>query len=227
MKKTLVFTFVVLSIANLSGEIIHNATLIFWTKIFLMPLLLLLYTQYALQNTNKYIVLGLCCGFLGDVLLSGNPNIFFILGLTAFLLGHLFYAMAFITTIPSLFKIPVRFHLWLLSFIGSGLAMFLFLKPSLGSLSIPVAIYIGVIIAMSYAALTRYLYYRGFAFWLPFLGSISFLISDSILAIAKFKIELSLGGFFCMLTYLLAQILIVVGFLSSNRTKPDKTQVKC
>jgi uncharacterized membrane protein YhhN len=68
---------------------------------------------------------------------------------------------------------------------------------------------------MAMQALFRYGYTSApsFAFWC-FAGAISFMISDSLLAINKFMQPLAIyAGLAIMLTYLLAQYLIVEGVL--------------
>ena len=54
-----------------------------------------------------------------------------------------------------------------------------------------------------------------------FFGAIAFVISDSILAINKFYAPFEKSSFFIMLTYLVAQYLIVVGILKVNPKKVD------
>jgi len=94
---------------------------------------------------------------------------------------------------------------------GTGLVTVLF--PHLGNLQIPVMVYALVITLMSLQALFRYGYTSKPSFILVFCGAISFMISDSLLAINKFMQPLPLSGLAIMLTYLLAQYLIVEGVL--------------
>ena len=54
-----------------------------------------------------------------------------------------------------------------------------------------------------------------------FLGAASFVASDSILAFDKFHAPIEKSSFFIMLTYLVAQYLIVVGIIRLNAQKLD------
>jgi uncharacterized membrane protein YhhN len=54
-----------------------------------------------------------------------------------------------------------------------------------------------------------------------FVGAISFVVSDSLLAINKFYEPIERSSFLIMLTYLVAQYLIVVGILKLNLKKVE------
>jgi uncharacterized membrane protein YhhN len=61
---------------------------------FAKPMLMISLFWYYYSNTktmNKHFVLGLSFSFLGDVLLLGFGEIYFILGLLFFLIAHVFY----------------------------------------------------------------------------------------------------------------------------------------
>ncbi|QLH32521.1 MAG: lysoplasmalogenase [Cyclobacteriaceae bacterium] len=98
---------------------------------------------------------------------------------------------------------------------GTGLVTILF--PHLGGLQIPVLVYALVITVMAMQALFRYGYTNSKSFVLVFVGAISFMISDSLLAINKFMQPLPLAGLAVMLTYLLAQYLIVEGVVRHDK----------
>lgn len=51
------------------------------------------------------------------------------------------------------------------------------------------------------------------SFWYIMMGAFFFIISDSLLAINQFTNLFSLAGFFIMLTYILAQFMIVKGIV--------------
>jgi uncharacterized membrane protein YhhN len=64
---------------------------------------------------------------------------------------------------------------------------------------------------MAMQALFRYGRTNSKSFTLVFAGAISFMLSDSLLAINKFMQPLPLAGLAIMFTYILAQYLIVEG----------------
>jgi uncharacterized membrane protein YhhN len=132
------------------------------------------------------ILSALICCFLGDFfLLWSKEKTFFIVGLLSFLMGHIFYTIAFLQTTYFLSGIPKWFYFSLLPFI----------------------------LIMSFASFSRIWALKGLSFWLPFVGSIFFIASDSLLAFRNFKVKLSRGWVSIMITYILAQLLIIFGFL--------------
>ena len=97
------------------------------------------------------------------------------------------------------------------------------LMPYLGDLELPVSIYASVISIMLLFAFNGFLVWEKPGNQLVFLGAIFFIISDSILALNKFYAPIPKSSFFIMLTYLLAQYLIVVGILRLNPKKVQQT----
>jgi uncharacterized membrane protein YhhN len=104
----------------------------------------------------------------------------------------------------------VRFSL---PFILAGTGLVVILYPVLGDLKIPVMIYALVLTLMVLNALFRYGRTSMKSFLLVFLGAILFMASDSMLAINKFLQPFSGAGVWIMLTYCVAQFLIVEGAL--------------
>lgn len=154
--------------------------------------------------------LGLALSILGDVfmMLPGK----FVQGLSSFLVAHLFYIAAFTTRGPSLDGAPgarpgfgpVRL-LPFLAFAGSALA---YLWTGLGEMLVPVVVYVGVILSMGWRASARV--------GLPgearaahvagLLGAISFMISDTMIAVNKFRVPLPAQHELVMITYWLGQL---------------------
>ncbi|MNR13000.1 YhhN-like protein [compost metagenome] len=95
------------------------------------------------------------------------------------------------------------------------------LLPSLGDLKIPVIVYASVISIMLLFAFNGFLVWKNPGNKYIFVGAIVFVISDSILAINKFYAPVERSSFFIMLTYLVAQYLIVVGILKLNPKKAE------
>jgi uncharacterized membrane protein YhhN len=96
---------------------------------------------------HSWIVVGLALGVVGDIALLSERG--FLLGLGAFLLGHIAYVIAFATVLP-----PTQWWTWwaLLPITVASIALVL-LWPRLGSLRIPVIAYVLVIVAMTIGAL--------------------------------------------------------------------------
>jgi uncharacterized membrane protein YhhN len=93
------------------------------------------------------------------------------------------------------------------------------LLPSLGDLTILVFVYALVISIMLLFAFKGFLMWKTPANWYILIGAVIFVGSDSILIFDKFYKSLVLNSFLIMLTYLVAQYLIVAGILKLNQKK--------
>lgn len=174
--------------------------------------------------SRKTLLTALLFSWIGDVVLlfADIAEIYFILGLVAFLISHIAYCVLFNKQITGEIQINKLFFgigSLLIAFYLIG--MVLFLMPSLGDLKIPVIIYAAVISTMLLFAFNGYLIWKKPGSLYVFLGAVIFVISDSILAIAKFHTPIEKSSFFIMLTYLVAQYLLVVGILKLNTKKVD------
>jgi uncharacterized membrane protein YhhN len=142
---------------------------------------------------------GLLCSAAGDVFLM-LPDDRFIPGLVSFLIGHLCYIAAFT------YGRPFRVTLWpLAAFASYGVLIFLMLLPRLGSVTVPVALYIAVILAMGWQAWERRAALGTSGAALALAGAILFIVSDSILALNRFHTPLQLGRLLNLSTYFIAQ----------------------
>ncbi|MFX0102433.1 MAG: lysoplasmalogenase [Candidatus Hodarchaeota archaeon] len=210
----MIFTFIFIAIlsavtvVNLIGNAKKDKKLIYISKPFLMPLVVLIYT-IGNPSINWLVVIGLFCGLAGDILLlDKNNEKAFMLGLVAFLVGHILYVITF----WSLNAAP-WIYILLFPYAVIGIFIFKFLKPDLGYKKIPVIVYTAVILLMSFATITRFYSSSPTSASLVFIGGVSFIISDVILAINKFKGEIKYGTVYNMLTYILGQFLIGFGLL--------------
>lgn len=152
-----------------------------------------------------------CC--LGDIfLMIEGKDIFFISGLAAFLIGHVFYIFQFNR------MLKWKDNQQLLAFSGTGimiygLLMFNRLYPHIGELLVPVILYILVISIMLFFSVARKRSVSQRSFYLCLSGAVLFVISDSVLAVNQFDGPVYYGHFWVMLTYMLAQYCISKGIL--------------
>ena len=173
----------------------------------LVPLILAVYFSGA-NIILLTIILALVFGWLGDIFLLKISNLLcFRLGLASFLLGHIFY-------IITMFNYAQPFHILILiiSFLVAvcyGIVIFKFIQPT-KEMKIPVIAYETILLTMAIFALQLFLAQgRKFGAFV-FAGSIFFVASDSMLALATFrKKALNVP---VMFTYIAAQLLIVLGF---------------
>ena len=148
---------------------------------------------------QKMIITGLIFSTVGDVFLIDSKR--FIQGLLSFLLAHICFIIAFFST-PNL---PgVIFYLAYVAFFLS------ILWKHLGNLKIPVIVYSLALALMSWFALSRYFELNDHKSLYAFLGSLSFVASDSLLAFNKFKSSFPFAEILILSTYFIAQWLIAL-----------------
>ncbi len=147
------------------------------------------------------IIFGLVFSLAGDVFLM-LPSDRFVAGLVAFLVAHLFYSAAFASEISGLTWWP------LIPFVIYGIVIYAILAPSLGKLKLPVLIYIIVILIMAWLAWERWNQAGQRGALLASIGAVLFIISDTILAIDRFRGTFKLSRTLNLSTYFAAQLLI-------------------
>jgi len=155
--------------------------------------------------------------WMGDNLLmfSGKDEIFFFAGVGGFFLAQIAYIYTFIKFSEKGGKGFLQRNLITgFLFIAYMAGIYYLLYPNLGGVMKPVIfIYALSLIGMSMMALNRNGRVNRASYLLVFLGSILFVISDSMIAIDKFNTEIPLGGFWIMITYISAQYLIMRGLI--------------
>lgn len=183
------------------------------TKPFLMSLLLGYYILVA-PEINILIVVALILALVGDVLLMfQEKRTLFAFGLGLFLTCHVMYILAFVQPFERILQAPVWAYFLVIPYAVYGFFIFRHLAPSLKDLKAPVMVYIIVIMVMGYFAVLRLWAYPQLQALLPFIGSLFFMGSDTILSIHTFKTKIKYAFFYLMLLYLGAQFLIVQGFV--------------
>src|SRR6266498_5514104 len=190
MKKTLwIILFLFVLFANLIAIYLNSETLRFISKPLLMPVLvayLLTQTRSVSSNLKTWNILALFFSWVGDILLmfEEKKSIFFLLGLSAFLVAQVFYIIFF-------HNIRMREYirgnaLFLLLVIVYYSILISVLSPYLGNMKLPVRIY-GVILSfmLMLAMHTLFSKNKKAGFWMM-LGAVLFVTSDSLLAFNKF-----------------------------------------
>ena len=184
------------------------------TKPFIVPGIAFLYFQFS-EQVHPFLLGALLFSFFGDCfLLFSEKKWFFRLGLFSFLTSHMLYIYTFVEDI-SLNEISSFWYLLLLvPYLIYARVLIKYLIPHVGAYLIPVILYTITIMGMSYSSLLRFWAIYGFSFWLPFIGSLFFIVSDTLLAIRNFKYGQRKGWVSVMITYVSAQCLIVFGLMT-------------
>lgn len=208
-------TFIVIAIVQLASIYGNYSLLHAITKVLItISLMVILSLKTRLKGRfHKRIFAGLIFAMLGDIfLLSDKDSSYFMAGLASFLIGHLCYISAFyldFRSAPELDKKGAR--LAIIAGIILSCGFYLWLRPTLGPLRLPVLVYIFVITLMMIMAAFRNMRVNRLSFVLVLLGAFCFMVSDAALAGNRFVGTFQYAGIVVMFTYMLAQYLIILG----------------
>lgn len=218
--KILHLIFAVIVIVELAGRLMDNVLLEYPVK----PLIMVWITLYFLRNAKKRslrtgVLLAFFFSWTGDMFLMfsggyGNEMLFYA-GVGGFFLAQIAYIFVFLLNAENDIKgLLLRNPLWFIPLLGYGVLICWLLYPALDGVMVPVIfIYAVSLIGMSLAALNRRDRVNYASFRLVFAGSLFFVASDSMIAVNKFHSEIPYAGFLIMLTYIIAQYLIMRGLI--------------
>ena len=156
---------------------------------------------------NGVFTIALIAALAGELLLLSDS--LFLYGLLAFLIMQIGYMFVFFR--ERIGRPLLIGYATLLIIVVISVSLFIW--EDAGSLRWPVLIYSSAICTMSYAALSRNPRLSGHK--MVFLGTILFIISDSVIALHQFNTGIDAGKLTVMITYGIAQYLIVIGMLRS------------
>jgi uncharacterized membrane protein YhhN len=187
------------------------------TKPLLMLLLLTWFLKLAdKQKSRSYIlvIMALLFSWLGDVLLMfDGKEIYFILGLAAFLIAHIFYVLVFARLTNAEFTISKLRWVFLLPLLVYATFLFYLLIPASGPLAPAIILYGITILTMLFFAISRKDFTNVSSYQWVATGAMFFVVSDSILGINKFYEPLPYASILIMFTYILGQFFIIKGCL--------------
>ena len=198
--------------------------------LFLPSLMMYLYVQDNVSNKpgKNLVMIGLFGSFLGDVFLLSKS--LFIPGMVAFMSTHI-VNIIFFSKIYGL-KQPKSLLLKMATLVLVGFCVFIYfqLKTAIGPLIYPILVYMVLICAAALMAVhmsnnkgTNIIANK---FWIP--GMLFFIASDTVLAFNMFDWSINDPieniGLVIMITYGLAQFLLVKGFQMYFTTKSIETK---
>ena len=145
---------------------------------------------------GRFVACGLVLSAAGDVLLETGR---FLPGLLAFLAAHLAYLSGFVSAeTRSALARAIPFAAW-------GLAAYAVLRPGLGAMAVPVAVYVTVVCLMMWRAAARVSGSAPLAPWLGLAGALAFAASDTLIAFDRFHAAIPGAGWPIMILYWLGQ----------------------
>jgi uncharacterized membrane protein YhhN len=159
------------------------------------------------KATSIYLLIALFFSMGGDVLLEVGH---FVPGLVSFLTAQIAYAVLFTKNYSNWNKnLPVS-----VAIIVFALGMSWLMWGSAGEMRIPVLGYLTVISFMGLTAASSSI--KGVT-----LGALTFMASDSFIAINRFVTEVPASGPVVMISYYLAQYLLIVSVLNSKELNSE------
>lgn len=229
----LALAFVLLAVLEISGELLDNKVLVQYSKPLLMPVLavwLVRETPRIRRFLRSTVLAGLLFATLGDIFMmfsyGSYGELFFLLGLGAFLATHVCYSGGFflerslkkgylqqaplITLLPfALFLAGFLFWLW--PDIPAGMRQ-------------PVTAYAVVISVMALSIVNLWKYVDRAVFTSLLAGALLFMLSDCLIAAYKFGHPFPGARVIIMGTYILGQWLIVRGVAARLKEHPQRPQ---
>jgi uncharacterized membrane protein YhhN len=223
--RTFILTIVYFFIGTLS-VVFQNQPSLFpelAVKAAIIPVLLILFLLNIKVNDDKLhrmIFMGLLFSWAGDVILefSDRNELMFTAGLLSFMAAQYLYLTVFFKTPGRNTIFKNRIYL-LIPVLIYGAVLLLLLYNDLSEMRIPVIIYAFVILTMLTGAVNRIEKVNRSSFYLVLTGAILFVISDTSIAINKFSYPFKYSGIVIMSTYIVAQYLIVTGYIKQFATK--------
>lgn len=194
-------------------------------KPLLLPVLMLWFAfdqRIKGKKINWIFILALFFSMLGDVFLMPLIDNF-ILGLVFFLISHLIYISVFLKGNTQKIKPSLKQGLlFVFIMISIYFGLMMILMPSIVELNslvllIAVPIYATVLLAM---VLSTFVYSKAHFYQFGkfvLLGGIFFFVSDSILAVNKFTLEIPFAPVLVIGTYTFAQWLLVYGYMNLKK----------
>ena len=148
------------------------------------------------------IQIGLVFSLAGDVLMM-LPSDQFMPGLVSFLIAQICYIVAFTSGKGFSFKLAS-----LIPVLVYGVIIYALLSPHLGKMRLPVIAYMIVILAMAWQAWERWSALGERAALFALIGAVLFVLSDTLLALNRFRGAFAADRALTLGTYYAAQWLI-------------------
>ncbi len=156
------------------------------------------------SDTYRWLViLGLLLSLAGDVFLTLPDDRYFIFGLAAFLVAHLFYIGAY--RCAAGLALPGGWHCCTWPMQSHSCTCF---GPASPTYAFRYSVYAAVLMVMGWQAAEMWLIWSDISALAAMLGGVFFLLSDSTLALNRFRAPIRQSSIIVMSTYWAAQLLI-------------------
>lgn len=189
---------------------------LFRLEYLLKPLTLVLLVAAAasasIGDPKPWVIAALVLGLLGDIglmLSKGGTDLPFLAGLGAFLLGHVAYILAFLQLETRTVDLVAGL------FVVAGVAGLVLPAILLGAIEKSGSAFAGIVMVYVLGLATMTVLAAGTGIIATAVGGVLFLASDAILARGRFVAPVPRGPLLVIITYHLAQFLILIGLIRS------------
>lgn len=217
LKKMGIWIYLLILFAHCLFIFLELETYRFYSKLLLIPFLLILFLIHFKSTKGKFFFLpmmALMGSFAGDLLLAFDGAQFFLWGMLGFMVTHICNSIYFYSMYPwQITKSKVALLALLFLSITCSIVIFI-IKDNAGAFLIPIIVYMLLIgfmaILASNLSASPIFNHAAVQYFIP--GAILFVMSDGLLAINKFNLQDPSLDIFVMLTYGLAQLYLVMGY---------------
>jgi len=214
LSKVLITVFLIVSILDVIAVAMDYPVMQAVFKPMIMLSLMAAY-YFSVTKINLWYLLAMAFSFLGDVLLMDKNNLF-LAGIAAFLGTQLIYIFIIKKRLK---KSRARdLLISIVPFLIFYSLLISVLQKNLGTFTVPVMVYGMAISIFGMAALLLYLQNKNAITRMLLIGAILFIVSDSMIALQKFHIALTLYPVAIMATYVMAQFLIFRYMVAFEKT---------
>lgn len=245
--RALLSAYLLIGVINVVAVATGNADAETLTKPLLMPLLfawLIVEARRAWSRPMTLLAVGVGFAWLGDLLLMGDTDLTFALGIAGFLVTQIAYFASFravpgvafrrdivLLSVASPRGLVSRHRTLIAPFAVLYLGLMALVLPTAGRFAVPVGVYGLVICTMAVGALNLVGRMPPITAWLTFAGAMLFVASDALIALTSFGPITATAGLsaLIMATYILGQGLILVSTVSGVldneeiRARPNRT----
>lgn len=181
--------------------------------------------------SHRFLYFATYLGMAGDILLiSKRKKFLFPLGTFSFMLGHIFYYVEINTVLLPTLGLSMKWWFHVLYWSLVVVFTFIFFKPIKKAFQLKFftglgcSLYYMVLISSSvmYTIATIATFGTGITtyMWLAIIGIVFFIFSDIFLGYTTYVKEIKRRDFYIMLTYLVAECLIVLAFVLTYYSNP-------
>ena len=215
MKLLVICLFIIDVIIHLYASMMRIKALRNISKIFIIPLLIILYI-ISTNTIKPFFIAALLFSWLGDLFLIKKGYLFFSFGGISFGLAHIFFMVTYFPYIHLngieliIVCIIALLYLTIVAIYFKNLRTYL---PKL--LFPPMVLYLLANASMNCFAFALFISNPSILTFIIYIGGLLFFISDCNLFAVRFMVEdKKQNHFIVMLTYIIAELLIVIGIIN-------------